>query len=177
MRLLITGDRNWATGDRKQAEGRLLFSVLDEFHKQHGIDVLIEGCATGADWLAGGHPPVYAPSDPDFVIKEPGWAWVRKVPSEHYPANWAEKGRAAGPIRNAQMLRDGKPDYAIAFHPELRESKGTRDMVKKLLKASIPVMYVSGWQWMPFLATEEDRNAPKRYYLHEAPYEEFVRSL
>lgn len=58
---------------------------------------------------------------------------------ESYPADWKRYGRAAGPIRNRQMLEEGKPDLIIAFHSNLAESRGTANMVKIARKAGIEV--------------------------------------
>ena len=59
---------------------------------------------------------------------------------EVYPANWTEYGPSAGPIRNQQMLDEGKPDVVVFFHSDLKNSKGTKDMVRRSIKAGIPVM-------------------------------------
>ena len=48
-----------------------------------------------------------------------------------YPADWKKYGRAAGPIRNLQMLDNGKPDICYAFHDCIEKSKGTKDMVNR----------------------------------------------
>jgi len=37
------------------------------------------------------------------------------------------------------MLDEGKPTYVLAFHDNLAESKGTKDMVTRAKKAGIPV--------------------------------------
>jgi hypothetical protein len=55
-----------------------------------------------------------------------------------FEADWKEHGRAAGPIRNRQML-DQKPDKVIAFHPNLDKSLGTADTVREAKKMGIPV--------------------------------------
>lgn len=44
------------------------------------------------------------------------------------PADWKTYGRAAGPIRNKQMLDMGA-DAVYAFHQDIENSKGTKDMV------------------------------------------------
>lgn len=56
---------------------------------------------------------------------------------ERYPADWNKYGKAAGPIRNQQMLREGKPDMVIAFLAP--DSIGTRHMIKISEEAGIPV--------------------------------------
>jgi hypothetical protein len=46
--------------------------------------------------------------------------------------------RAAGPIRNGWMLRWGRPDYVLAFHPYLPGSRGTKNMLKQAHDLGIP---------------------------------------
>ena len=60
-----------------------------------------------------------------------------------YPADWNKYHKAAGPIRNQQMLTEGKPTLVLAFHDNITASKGTRDMVKRSLKGGLPV-YLNG---------------------------------
>ena len=52
-----------------------------------------------------------------------------------YPANWKKHGRAAGPIRNKQMLEEAKPDLVIAFPG----GAGTANMVKQAREAGVKV--------------------------------------
>src|ERR1043165_972253 len=91
------------------------------------IGVIIEGGARGADTLAREFAQTY------------------DIPFEEYPADWKTYGRAAGPIRNQQMIDEGKPTDAVAFYDRPRaESKGTADMVRRLKKAGIPVEEIDG---------------------------------
>ena len=46
-----------------------------------------------------------------------------------YPANWDIYGKGAGPIRNKQMLTMENPDLVLAFHPDIEDSKGTKNMI------------------------------------------------
>lgn len=119
VRVLVCGDRNWT--DRKLIESQLI--RLDEVQ---GIDVVIEGEARGADSIGR-----------DVALE------VLKVPVERFPAQWDKFGRAAGPIRNQQMLTEGKPDWVIAFHDDIKHSKGTRDMKNRAERAGIPVEVIS----------------------------------
>ena len=114
MRVLVCGDRNWI-------DAELLFDTLDSLERPL---VVVEGGARGADRLAR------------------AWAQARDVPWEEYPADWSHRGKAAGPIRNQQMLDTG-PDVVIAFHDDLDGSKGTRDMVSRALKANVAVRVVT----------------------------------
>jgi hypothetical protein len=119
-RLLVCGGRNFTNR-------RLLFTVLNNISIDHfgAIEVVIEGEARGADTLA----------------RE--WAEENGIQVEPYPADWNRYGRAAGPIRNQQMLAFGKPTYAVAFFDRPRnESKGTADMVRRLEMAGVEVLQV-----------------------------------
>lgn len=118
-RILVTGDRNW--GDLTT-----LWGVLDRYHKAHGIACIIEGEARGADRMS----------------RE--WAEARGVPVDPYPADWGRYRKGAGPIRNQQMIDEGKPDKAFAFHPNLENSRGTADMVKRLENHGIPYKHYTG---------------------------------
>lgn len=108
MRVLVCGDRRFD-------DWSLLCQVLGRF----GIDEIIEGGATGADFLAR------------------VWAKYLGVPFREFPANWKLYGKAAGPIRNKQMLDEGKPDLAIAFLAP--GSRGTKDMIEQARKAGVEV--------------------------------------
>lgn len=47
-------------------------------------------------------------------------------------AEWDKFGKSAGPIRNRKMLtlEIGKPELVLAFHDDIENSKGTKDMVQ-----------------------------------------------
>lgn len=59
---------------------------------------------------------------------------------EVFPADWKKYGRAAGPIRNNEML-DSDPDVVLAFHDSLETSKGTKHCVEQALKRGMTVLY------------------------------------
>lgn len=68
-----------------------------------------------------------------------GWAATAvDIPVAVYPADWATHGRRAGPIRNAQMLAEGRPDAVLAFPG----GRGTADMVRQARAAGVPVWEV-----------------------------------
>lgn len=119
MRVLVCGSRWWI--DREY-----LYEQLDKFHEKVPITTLIEGCATGADSQAG------------------DWARSRGVEVAPFPAKWQEYHKAAGPIRNQQMIDEGKPQFGIAFHDDLANSKGTKDMTQRLSKHNIPWVVLKG---------------------------------
>jgi hypothetical protein len=111
MRILFCGDREW---DDVIMVGKTLqkYDPVD--------DVIVHGAARGADTIAG-------------VLAE----WMGFI-VEPYPADWNTFEKAAGPIRNKQMLDSGL-DKVEAFHNDLSKSKGTADMVRIATKADIPV--------------------------------------
>jgi len=80
--------------------------------------ILIEGGAPGADTHAADHA-----SDEEWVAVE------------CFPARWSLHGKAAGPIRNQQMIDEGRPDLVIAFPG----GRGTADMIRRAHAAGIPV--------------------------------------
>lgn len=117
MIVLVCGSRDWA--DRAT-----VFETLDALPRE-GL-VVVEGCARGADSI-GGHE----------------WAAERGVPVRHHPARWNLYGRAAGPVRNQEMLEE-RPDLVVAFHEDLTASRGTADMVGRARRRGVPVRVVSG---------------------------------
>jgi hypothetical protein len=116
MRVLVCGDRNWTNKEAIRAQ--LL-------HRKGYIDGIIEGGARGADSLAG------------------ECADELEIFCMVFPAEWDKYGKAAGPIRNQQMLNEGKPDLVLAFHKDIENSKGTKHMVKISRKAGIPVEVIT----------------------------------
>lgn len=118
MRVLICGSRDWTK--RKMVE-----VVLEGLRVLHPDLVVISGMARGADSHAA------------------EWAERNGVELDPYPADWATHPRAAGPIRNRRMLKEGRPDLVVAFSDDLAASRGTRDMVSIAKAAGVPV-YVVG---------------------------------
>ncbi len=118
MRILVCGSRTYPIDF-------LLPTILDAYRAQAGYLVVIDGGARGAD--AHAHD----------------WAVRREVRSDRYRADWDTHGKAAGPIRNQQMLDEGEPDLVLAFVDKpLAESKGTADMVRRARKAGVPVYVI-----------------------------------
>jgi len=86
------------------------------------ISEVVSGTAMGADRLG------------EYWAKEHG------IPVKHFPANWDQEGRAAGPIRNRRMA--SYADALIAFWDG--KSRGTRSMIyiaKELGLESVVVRY------------------------------------
>ena len=62
------------------------------------------------------------------------------LPFREYPAQWEKYGKKAGPIRNQTMLDMEKPELVVAFHEDVENSKGTKDMVSRAERSGVPVV-------------------------------------
>jgi len=123
--VLVCGDRNW--NDYKKIK-----ITLQKEHQERPITYLVEGGARGADTLAK--------------------VAAKKLGSQvgECEALWEFHGTKAGPIRNQMQLNlalklvqvgptvkrayDPVSDdefSVLAFHSDLKSSKGTMDMVRK----------------------------------------------
>jgi hypothetical protein len=108
FRVLVCGGRDYADRARVWAE-------LDRLNAERPIDCLVHGDASGADRLAADWATHNCPSR---------WA---------FPAEWNRYGKRAGPLRNARMLQDAKPDLVVAFPG----GRGTADMVKRARESGV----------------------------------------
>lgn len=117
-RVLVCGSRHLSE-DRRQE----VTNALEYLWRQNPL-VVIHGAAPGADTYAD------------------RWAFHMGCEQVRFPADWAKYGRKAGPIRNQQMLDEGKPDIVLAF-PD-KDSKGTWDMVKRARQAGLEVLVQTG---------------------------------
>jgi hypothetical protein len=111
MRLLVSGDRYW------KWEERLI--ILEEIKKMNP-SVIIHGGAKGVDTIAG---------------KVGIYLGIEVIV---FPAEWHIYGKAAGAIRNLQMIEEGKPDFILAFHKNINDSKGTKHMINQAVNHKIP---------------------------------------
>jgi UDP-N-acetylmuramoylalanine-D-glutamate ligase len=104
-------------GGREYRNERRMFDFLDRRHAATPISQVIHGGARGADSIA--------------LL----WATARKIPARCFPADWKAYGKAAGSIRNTQMLAVGAPDLVVAFPG----GPGTHNMVSQAAKAGVAV--------------------------------------
>ena len=114
MKVLVCGDRNWTDKEK-------IWWALYGFPKD---TVIVTGGCRGTDTLAD----------------EVGQEFGLKV--NIYLADWKGLGKAAGPVRNQTMLEEDRPDLVIAFHSDIKKSKGTKDMAGRAKKAGIPVVVI-----------------------------------
>jgi len=104
-------------GGRDYDDRRSVYTCLDGLVPRPTL--IITGGANGADALAA------------------DWAAFRQVPKLIFRADWEKHGRAAGPIRNQQML-ECKPDLVMAFPG----GRGTADMVRRAKAAGVRIIEV-----------------------------------
>lgn len=139
MRVLVCGGRDFGNlnkghdgnlirGDEKDAEYNFVIDTLETFAQENSAALkegswlpddieIISGMAKGVDSVAV------------------DWAIVNWCKLHSYPADWDKHGKAAGYIRNKQMLDEGKPDIVLAFPG----GKGTAMMVDIAKKAGVTV--------------------------------------
>lgn len=113
-RWLVCGGRNFDDAD-------LMAREMERIALERGRPTLIiHGDARGADTLAK------------------KWARRNGVATAPYPADWKAHGRAAGPIRNAKMIKEGHPGLVVAFPG----GRGADDCVRQARAAGIEVIEV-----------------------------------
>lgn len=126
MRVLVCGGRDFTDKD-------LIYKTLYDFCDKHGLWYepdeygntfptihIISGEARGVDRIAT------------------AFAVVNWTGYSGFPADWNKYGKAAGYIRNKQMLEEGKPDVVIAFPG----GKGTEMMKKMAREAGVEVIEI-----------------------------------
>jgi hypothetical protein len=111
--ILVTGAREWT-------DVKTVKNVLRKYKDKDCV--LIHGDCDGLDKIAG------------MVGKKLGFD-VRS-----FPANWEKYGRAAGPIRNKEMINEllkYESRVMFAFHDCIEQSRGTKNCVTQAKKLGI----------------------------------------
>jgi len=112
--VLVCGGRHYDDAER-----------VDSVLQQWPMETLLHGGATGADALGA------------------AWATARGIRTICVKADWVTHGRAAGPIRNQEMLKlllSAPGSVVIAFPG----GTGTNDMITRALRAGVQVYEVRG---------------------------------
>jgi hypothetical protein len=118
MKVLICGDRYWDDFE----------TMLNRMRKLPSNTIIVNGDAKGADQMS------------TCIAYQLG-----KMKVKRYPANWKKWGRAAGPLRNQEMLDDNLDIcLVLAFHKDIDKSRGTKDMVRRASKIPIQVEIITG---------------------------------
>lgn len=116
FRIIIAGGRDFYNYELLKAKCN---SILSSKAATHRI-IVVSGAAKGADSLG------------EQYAREKGYT------VEQYPADWNTHGRAAGPIRNAQMANSA--DALIAFWDG--QSRGTQSMINIARAKGLPVRVI-----------------------------------
>jgi len=116
MKVIVCGGRTYS--DRSA-----VFGALDALRQRvpYGTLIIIQGGATGADALAREWATIQADRIHSYV---------------NVPADWRRHGRAAGPLRNQEMIDNYDPQLVMAFPG----GSGTADMVRRARAAGIEVI-------------------------------------
>lgn len=132
-RIIVCGCRDWGVVPKnaddvnrhvvanaeRSAFAHVLGLAIEDFSATNDVKI-VHGACSGADALASEY------ADSNGLGNEP------------HLADWA-RGKIAGPIRNQQIVDLGA-SLAIAYWDG--ESRGTADMIKRCVKAGIPVQIV-----------------------------------
>jgi hypothetical protein len=121
VKIIVCGSR-YARPEAERRIAQILDWLAEEVPGPHAV---IEGDAPGIDRLSG------------RVARSRGWEVITM------PAEWSKNGRAAGPIRNQQMLDEHRTVNAVVAFPAMPinyDRSGTMDMVKRALNAGIPAL-------------------------------------
>ena len=113
LRLIIAGGRDYQFSDQDIA-------LLNDIHSKSPITEVVSGGAKGAD------------------SHGEAWARANNIPVTQFKADWANQGRAAGPLRNQQMANNA--DALLAFPG----GAGTRSMVSLAKEQGLPVIGKKG---------------------------------
>lgn len=114
MNVLVTGSRH------VKEDGGVILQAIDANVPMSRDHLLIHGAAAGIDFIVA----AYAER----------WGW--KICA--HPAHWEQYGKAAGPLRNQEMLAHHEDiDIVLAFPTS--DSRGTWDMVERAVQARLPV--------------------------------------
>jgi len=113
MKLAVVGSRDFS-------DSETMARVLDRIRAKHPQVTIVSGAGRGADTLAAN----YAKANGLTLIE--------------FPADWNKHGRAAGPIRNQQVV--DASDAVLAFWDG--QSPGTKITIDMARRKGIPVRIV-----------------------------------
>lgn len=116
-RIIVCGTRNFNNSE-------LLYSTLDNIITNGKATEIISGGCRGADKIGE------------------EYAQTHKLTLKRFPADWEKYGRAAGPIRNRQMLDYALEENAIIVAFWDGKSRGTLNMITTAKKQNATVYVV-----------------------------------
>lgn len=130
LRILVTGSRDFGNYN---VVSRALVVAIETLIKNNPDDkeiVVVHGGARGADTLAD-----------DFVLRSALFMTGKgyRLRSEKHRADWNKYNKAAGPIRNQEMVDLGA-DICLKFIKHGAANTGTTDCARRAAKAGIEIM-------------------------------------
>lgn len=130
LRILVTGSRDWP-----ETRADTIRDTLMDVFNQAGLPLknilVIVGEADGADTI------VHRLCHTHFGVACAQFY----APWEQHRRDYGNP-RAAGPLRNGWMLRWGKPNMVLAFHPYITNSRGTKNTIEQARKLGINVRII-----------------------------------
>lgn len=122
VKILITGSREWPNDQSTiNMVTRALFHVLRTEQPEVAVSFIVGDCPTGADWALR------------QMADEAGLEYDMRI------ARWDLYDKAAGPIRNQEMV-DTRPDLVLAFPKPGSRNKGTLGCMLMAKRADIQVI-------------------------------------
>lgn len=124
VRIIIAGGRDYD-------DWNLLCNIIDNYLKDiypmYKLPTIISGGCKGADELGERYAEYFG-----YELKR-------------FPADWYKYGKAAGPIRNAEMAKYAVADgsYGVLFAFWDCKSKGTENMIETAEKYGLEVHIIS----------------------------------
>jgi hypothetical protein len=116
-RVIITGSRSWRCDELARV-------VVERLVARHGESlVIVHGARSGVE------------DSFDLACLR---LRVEREPCLAYPHHYGDQ---AGAVRNRQMIARGA-DKVLAFHSNLKASRGTKDCVRRALEAGIPTWLI-----------------------------------
>lgn len=136
LRILVCGSRDWPNTEEGTAVIRKQLAKVILEHGVRNDDVLvvtgsIEEEDNGVDSIV----ECLCRTELGLacaVFRAP-WEWARRT---------IGNARPAGPIRNGWMARWFTPNFVLAFHPYLPNSRGTKNMCEQARAKGIPVRVI-----------------------------------
>ena len=122
VRIIVCGGRHFDDYNRMRST---IDGVIAEIGSSVTAVEIVSGHCAGADQLG------------EKYAEEHGY------PCKVFPANWEKHGRAAGPIRNSEMIKyasEAEVPVVVAFRSP--RTRGTNDTVKKATKKGFKVVVV-----------------------------------
>jgi len=119
----VTGSRTWTDYDTLM-RGMVVAieTLISRFPDDKTITLVTGRCPSGADKMAE-----------NFMERARKFLLTKGITVivEPHPANWAEYGNRAGPIRNKEMVDLGADLCVAFFHGVAKGTTGCTDMAKR----------------------------------------------